>query len=281
VDELSFEVGAGQIVAYLGPNGAGKTTTLRILLGLASPTSGGATINGLRYGQLASPSKAVGAVLDRPQFHPDRRGRDHLRVLSMAAGLPASRADEVLELVDLGGAGHRRVREYSLGMRQRLSIAGALLGRPPALVLDEPANGLDPKGHRWLRDLLRDQRADGAAILIASHHIPEIQQIVDEAVIVSHGRAVAKGRLADLTAAPTTVVHVRCSDPERLTRTLTDHGIDAELMTAGTVIARNSPATTVGQLAMQQGIAIHEMETEDRTLEDVFLELTGTRRAGP
>src|SRR5215207_5345030 len=152
VEELSFEVATGKIVAFLGPNGAGKTTTLRVLLGLARPTSGRATIDQRRYSELEAPIGAVGAVLDRPQFHPGRTGRDHLRVLATAAGLPTSRVEEVLGLVELEGAGRRRVREYSLGMRQRLSIASALLGRPRALVLDEPANGLDPRGNRWLRD---------------------------------------------------------------------------------------------------------------------------------
>ena len=274
VDELSFEVAPGRIVAFLGANGAGKTTTLRILLGLASPTSGRATIDGRCYRELDAPIEAVGAVLDRGRFHPDRTGRDHLRVLATAAGLPGSRVDEVLALVELDAAGRRRVREYSLGMRQRLSIAGALLGRPRALVLDEPANGLDPRGHRWLRDLLRAERDQGAAVLISSHHIADIQHMVDEVVIVSGGRAVAQGNVSDLTKALETVVHVRCSDPDLLTRTLVRRGIDAELTAAGSVVARDAAARTVGLLAAQEGVAIHQMDAEDRTLEDVFLELT-------
>jgi ABC-2 type transport system ATP-binding protein len=199
VDDLDFEVGSGRIVAFLGPNGAGKTTTLRILLGLAAPTSGGATITGRRYAQLPAPVETIGAVIDRPQFHPGRTGRDHLRVLALAAGIDEVRVDEVLDLVELRDAARRRVRGYSLGMRQRLSIAGALLGRPRALVLDEPSNGLDPRGHRWLQNLLRTERDRGTAVLISSHHLPAVQQVADDVVIMSRGRAVARGSVAELT----------------------------------------------------------------------------------
>jgi len=201
-------------------------------------------------------------------------------VLATAAGLPTSRVEEVLGLVELEGAGRRRVREYSLGMRQRLSIASALLGRPRALVLDEPANGLDPRGNRWLRDLLQAKRDEGAAILISSHHIPELQQVVDEAVIVNHGRALAQGEVAALTSGPAATVHVRSSDPELLARTLVDRGIDAGLTAPGVVVARDVDTRTVGRLAVQEGIAIFQMDSEGRTLEDVFIEITspnGTR----
>src|ERR671910_1072345 len=201
VDGLTFTARPGKVVGFLGPNGAGKTTTLRMLLGLTLPTSGTATVNGRPYRELHDPVEQVGAVLEGPQFHPGRTGRNHLRVLAAAAGLPRSRVDEVLRLVELDGAGRKRVKGYSLGMRQRLSIAGALLGRPRALVLDEPANGLDPRGHRWLQDLLRAERDRGAAVLVSSHHIAEVQQIVDEVVIVNGGKRVAQGAVADLTGA--------------------------------------------------------------------------------
>jgi ABC-2 type transport system ATP-binding protein len=276
VDSLDFEVARGRIVAFLGPNGAGKTTTLRVLLGLAPPTSGGATVNDRRYADLESPVETVGAVLDRPQFHPDRSGRDHLRVLAAAAELPKRRVDEVLDLVELSEAGHRRVRGYSLGMRQRLSIAGALLGRPRALVLDEPANGLDPRGHRWLHDLLRAERDRGAAILISSHHIPEVQPLADEVVIIHRGKGVAQGAISDLTGGPTIAVRVHCSNPQLLRDALTQHGIDAELESTGAVVARDVAATRVGELALRRGIAIHQMDADERTLEDVFLQLTAS-----
>jgi ABC-2 type transport system ATP-binding protein len=280
VDSLSFEVAPGQIVAFLGPNGAGKTTTLRVLLGLAAPSSGTATINGVRYDKLDSPAETVGTVLDSRQFHPARTGRDHLRVMATAAGLGDQRVDEVLENVDLAGAAHRKVKEYSLGMRQRLAIAFALLGRPRALVLDEPSNGLDPGGHRWLRDLLKDQRDEGAAILISSHLITEVQQVLDEVVIINQGKVVAQGPVNHLTDAQTNIVEVRCGDPDRLIQVLTEHGIDAEQTPAG-VVVRDVAAEKVGQIAAHEGIAVYQMNTVRQTLEDVFLELTSTERGRP
>lgn len=280
VDSLSFEVAPGQIVAFLGPNGAGKTTTLRVLLGLATPTFGAATINGVRYDQLDSPTETVGVVLDSQQFHPARTGRDHLRMLATAAGLPDQRVDEVLEIVDLASASQRKVREYSLGMRQRLAIAFALLGQPRALVLDEPSNGLDPSGHRWLRDLLKEKRGEGAAILISSHLITEVQQVLDEVVIIDQGKAVAQGPVSHLTDAGASTVEVHCSDPGRLIQALTERGIHAEQTEAGAVV-REVTAENVGQLAAQEGIAVYQMGTIRRTLEDVFLELTSAERGRP
>src|SRR3954462_11727891 len=199
VDHLSFQATPGRVLGFLGPNGAGKTTTLRTLLGLTRPTSGEATVDGQRYGALRDPIRVVGAVLEGPQFHPGRTGRNHLRVLATAAGLPTSRVDEVLRLVELDGAGGKRVKTYSLGMRQRLSLAGALLGDPRALVLDEPANGLDPQGIRWLRDFLRRQAAEGRTVPISSHVRAEVAETVDEVVVVNRGRLVAQGSLDELT----------------------------------------------------------------------------------
>jgi ABC-2 type transport system ATP-binding protein len=204
VEDLSFDVPAGQVTGFLGPNGAGKTTTLRILLGLARATAGEALIGGLRYDQLARPRQAVGAVLEATGFHPGRSGRDHLRILARSGGLPARRVEEVLDLVDLAPAANRRVGGYSMGMRQRLGLAAALLGNPRVLVLDEPANGLDPAGMATLRRLLRELAGEGRTVLISSHVLSEIAQTVDRVVIIGAGRLRFAGPLSELasTGAP-------------------------------------------------------------------------------
>ena len=198
VQELSFDVPAGQVSGFLGPNGSGKTTTLRMALGLVRPTAGEAFVGGRRYGELDHPRRVVGAQLEATGFHPGRRGRDHLRILARDADVPAGRVDEVLEMVDLTDAADRRVGGYSLGMRQRLGLASALLGDPAVLILDEPANGLDPAGIAWLRDLLRQQAKDGRAILVSSHVLSEVAQVVDQVVIVSEGRLRFAGPLDSL-----------------------------------------------------------------------------------
>jgi ABC-2 type transport system ATP-binding protein len=198
IDDLSFSLAPGTVTGFLGPNGAGKTTTLRLLLGLAEPTGGEALVYGHRYRDLHNPTRLVGAVLESNDFHPGRSGRDHLRVLAAASQLPDDRADEVLELVGLGSAGARPVKTYSLGMRQRLGLAGALLGDPNVLVLDEPANGLDPAGIQWLRSLLRRFADDGGTVLVSSHLLAEVSQSVDRVVIIAGGRLVADALLNEL-----------------------------------------------------------------------------------
>jgi ABC-2 type transport system ATP-binding protein len=200
VDDLSFTAGYGRVTGFVGPNGAGKTTTLRMLLGLVRPTAGVATIDGQPYQELTGPARTVGALLATDAAHPGRSGRDHLRVLARAAGLPARRADELIEQVGLGAAGRRRVGGYSLGMRQRLGLAVALLGDPRVLVLDEPANGLDPEGIHWLRDLLRSAAAAGRAVLVSSHVLSEVAQAADDIVIIRGGRPVLQAPLTDLLA---------------------------------------------------------------------------------
>jgi ABC-2 type transport system ATP-binding protein len=200
VDDLSFEIRAGAVTGFLGPNGAGKTTTLRVLLGLAQPTAGSATIFGRRYTELDHPLATVGAVLETAGFHPWRSARQHLRMLAAAAGIGSERVNEALRLVGLGDAADRRVGGFSLGMRQRLGVAAALLGRPRLLVLDEPANGLDPEGIRWLRDLLRDYVRDGNSVLISSHLLSEVAQTVDDVVIIANGRLRAHCALEELAA---------------------------------------------------------------------------------
>jgi ABC-2 type transport system ATP-binding protein len=199
VDEIGFSLKRGTVTGFLGPNGAGKTTTLRMLLGLAEPTAGEALVFGRRYRELSQPIRQVGAVLESTDYHPGRSGRNHLRALALAAELPLTRVEEVLELVELRKAAGRPVRTYSLGMRQRLGVAAALLGDPELLILDEPANGLDPAGVRWLRTFLRQLAAEGRTVLISSHILAEVAQTVDQVVIIDHGRLLAQGTLDELT----------------------------------------------------------------------------------
>jgi ABC-2 type transport system ATP-binding protein len=199
VQDLSFTAPAGSVTGFLGPNGSGKTTTLRMMLGLVRPSAGEALIGGVRYGCLARPRRTVGALLEATSFHPGRRARDHLRVLADAGGIPARRVDEVLGQVDLAAAAGRRVREFSLGMRQRLGIASALLGDPQVLLLDEPANGLDPAGIAWLRGLLRGLAGEGRTVLVASHVLSEVAQVAGHGVIVSAGRLRFAGPLAEIS----------------------------------------------------------------------------------
>jgi ABC-2 type transport system ATP-binding protein len=200
VDDLTFRLAPGRITGFLGPNGAGKSTTIRVLLGLAAPTSGRVTIDGRRYAQLRDPLRHVGAVLDANVFHPGRSGRTALRITARSAGIPDARVEEVLDLVGLGNAARRRVGGYSLGMRQRLALAQALLGDPETLVLDEPATGLDPEGVHWLRGLLRRLAADGRTVFVSSHLLAELAQTVDDVVVINRGRLVAQGPMTELLA---------------------------------------------------------------------------------
>jgi ABC-2 type transport system ATP-binding protein len=200
VSDLSFEVKAGTVTGFLGPNGAGKTTTLRMLLGLVTPDAGTATINGHAYRELPDPLHEVGAVLEASSFHPGRTARAHLRIQAAAANVDPSRVDDVLDVVQLADAAGRRVGGFSLGMRQRLGLATALLADPEVLILDEPANGLDPEGVRWLRDLLRGFAAEGGTVVVSSHLLAEVAQTVGSVVILDHGRLVAQGPVAELTA---------------------------------------------------------------------------------
>ena len=276
VDGLSFTVPGGRITGFLGPNGAGKTTTLRILLGLVRATSGSATIDGLPYRRLENPIARVGAVLEATNFHPKRSGRNHLRMLATAAGVSLARVDAVVEQVELGPVARRAVGGYSLGMRQRLSVAGALLGQPQLLVLDEPANGLDPEGIRWLRDFLRSFTSSGGTVFISSHVLAEVQQLADDVVIIHRGRLVAQETIAGLTARARGAAgsRVRTPQAEELLARLTAAGIEASVLD-GNRLEVAAPSERVGEIAAAGGIVLHELTGETATLEEAFLELTG------
>jgi ABC-2 type transport system ATP-binding protein len=277
VDDLSFVLEAGTITGFLGPNGAGKTTTLRMLLGLARPTQGRALIFEHPYSAIPQPALRIGAVLEATDFHPGRSGRNHLRTLSAAAGLPDSRVDEVLHTVELSGAANRRVKGYSLGMRQRLGLAAALLGDPELLVLDEPANGLDPEGVRWLRDFLRSFAGSGHTVLVSSHVLAEVAQTVDHVLIISRGKLVRESRLDELTAGIGGAVRVRSPEAGRLREALERDGIEVA-DTSGALFAHATTSERVGEIAAAAGIVLHELRVEQSSLEEVFLDLTAEKQ---
>jgi ABC-2 type transport system ATP-binding protein len=270
---LSFRVEPGTITGFLGPNGAGKSTTLRSVLGLVHPDSGSAVVLGVPYRQLDRPLHRVGAVLEASEVHPGRSGRNHLRVLASASGLPRSRVEEVLSLVELSAGAKRRVKGYSLGMRQRLGLAAALLGDPEVLVLDEPANGLDPAGIRWLRDLLRALAGEGRTILVSSHVLAEVAQTVDRVVIIHRGRLIQQAAMAEVLAGAQGATRVRTPDTGRLRELLAGEG--AKVDETDGVLLVETPPERVGELAAANGIVLHELGVERATLEEVFLELTG------
>jgi len=275
VDDVSFEALPGRVTGFLGPNGAGKSTTMRVLVGLTPATSGSATIDGTRYRDLPNPGHEVGALLDASAQHAGRTGRETLAVAARTMGLPAPRVDAMLERVGLSpDESRRRVRDYSLGMRQRLGIATALLGDPRVLVLDEPANGLDPAGIRWMRDLLRRYADDGGTVLLSSHLLHEIEVVADDLVVIGHGRIVARGTKAELLAGAGTLVRTR--DPERLGAALVGAGHSVTVDPDGSL---HTDATTdsAGEVALAAGCALTELRGADGAgLEEMFLELTAT-----
>ena len=282
VTELTFAVQSGRVTGFLGPNGAGKSTTLRMLLGLIRPNHGTATFAGRRYDELARPSAHVGAVLEHASFHPGRTGRDHLRVLTAAGGHPAERVDDVLEQVDLLAAADRRVKGYSMGMRQRLGIAAALLGDPEVLILDEPTNGLDPPGIRWVRELVRAQAARGRAVLVSSHLLSEVAQSVDDVVVIAEGRLRAKGPLdAVLGADQERVTLVRTPAAEVLRQMLGEHALTVEPDGDGALLVRGASSAMVGAIAAEHRIPLVELRPHARSLEDAFLALTTSPGSQP
>lgn len=279
VQDLSFTVDTGRIVGFLGPNGAGKTTTLRMLLGLVNPTAGTATINGVPYTRVDDPVRTVGAVLDGGALHPGRSGRNHLRSYARAAGIGDDRADELLAMVGLTEAANRRAGGYSLGMRQRLGLATALLGDPKILVLDEPANGLDPQGIRWLRDFLRHLAREGRAVLVSSHGLAEISQMVDDVVVIDRGRSIAQAPLEQLMASSGGGMRVRGPDVGQLAELLRAEG--ATVSGDGDLIVGDRTGEQIGRLVATNGLVISELTPVGASLEEVFLRLTSSEGGGP
>ena len=279
VDDLSFSVAPGSVTGFLGPNGAGKSTTLRAILGFIRPDTGTTTVLGKAYRNLERPIAQVGALLETFDAHPGRSGRNHLRVLAAAARIPTPRVDELLALVELTDSARRRAKGYSLGMRQRLGLAAALLGDPEVLVLDEPANGLDPQGIRWLRDLLRARARDGGTVLISSHVLAEVAQTVDEVVIIHRGKLIQHAAMAEVEAMAAGSTIVRSPDSDRLAGLLTQAGLDVGLLESGRLNVA-APSERVGEIAAANGVVLHELTTERATLEEVFLQLTATVESG-
>jgi ABC-2 type transport system ATP-binding protein len=274
VDDLSFTVDPGRVTGFLGPNGAGKTTTLRMVLNLVRPTAGTTTIGGKRYADLSDPIRKVGAILEASGAHRGRSGRNHLRMLCDAAGIPSSRADDVLELVGLTPAANRKFKAYSLGMRQRLGIAAALLGDPDVLILDEPANGLDPEGIRWMRDLLKSLADQGRTVLVSSHLLSEMELLADDVVIIAAGKLVRQGPVADvLASAGGAQMLVRTPLPDALIVELGPM-ITATRIEDGALRIVGADGPTIGAAAMRVGAEIHELTAERPDLENVFLQLT-------
>src|SRR3954447_919002 len=275
VDDLSFTVDEGRVVGFLGPNGAGKTTTLRMLLGLVRPTNGHSTVLGQPFVELEDPVRTVGAVLDGGMLHPGRNGRNHLKTLARAAGIGTSRVNELLELVALKDAAGRRAGGYSLGMRQRLGLAAALLGDPRVLVLDEPANGLDPQGIRWLRDFLRGLAQEGRAILVSSHVLAEVGQTADDVVVIARGRSVAQAPLEQIMARSTGGgMTVKGPDVRKLGDILYSEG--AQVTGTNTeIVVRDRSGEQIGRLIAEHQLVISELSPVGASLEDIFFELTG------
>jgi ABC-2 type transport system ATP-binding protein len=281
VDRLSFEVPLGTVTGFLGPNGAGKTTTMRVLLGLASATSGEAYILGGPYERLDAPLRRVGAALEITGFHPGRTAREHLRVVCLQGGLDEGRADAVLSLTGMQDYARSKVRGFSFGMRQRLALAAALLGQPQILVLDEPANGLDPAGVAWLRAFLRRFADGGGAVLISSHILSEVGEVADRVVVIDRGALVTQGSISELTTAAGEAVIVRSPDLERLRPALERAGGSVASEPDGSVAVRNLAIEEVGRVAADEGATLHELRRRTSTLEDAFLALTGEGATPP
>ncbi|MBF6556460.1 MAG: ATP-binding cassette domain-containing protein [Acidimicrobiales bacterium] len=276
VDDLSFEVTAGRVTGFLGPNGSGKTTTLRILLGLVASSAGTATFDGRRYVELDDPVRHVGAVLEATSFHPSRRAEDHLKSVAIGAGIPISRVDETLDLVGLGDVARRRVGKFSMGMRQRLQLATALLGDPEILILDEPSNGLDPQGIQWLRTFIRHQASLGHAVLVSSHLLSEMEETVDDVVIVSHGRLVLQTTLAELASQAGTRTGLRIRSPElaRLMALLHAIPVAYRQLAHDMLVIDGATPEWFGPFAAQHQLVLYELIHERGSLEEVFLSLT-------
>ena len=272
VDDVSFALEPGTVTGFLGPNGAGKTTTMRMMTGLVPASAGTATVDGRPYPGLPNPGAVMGTLLDASAVHPGRTGRTHLRLLASAIGVPASRVGEVLALVGLADAGGRRIGGYSLGMRQRLGIAGALLADPPVLMFDEPATGLDPEGIRWMRDLLRGHAARGGTVLLSSHLLGEVEHTVDRLLVINGGRIVADGPVATLLSGDGVVV--RAVDPGAFRAALEAAGLHVEPGDGGVLVVAGADPTDVGAIAASGGHVLTDLRPVHRDLEDLFFQLT-------
>lgn len=271
VDDLSFTVLPGRVTGFLGPNGSGKSTTLKVMLDLARADRGQVAIGDRRYRELADPAHIVGAMIEADAFHPGRSGRNHLRILADATGIPPTRVDEMLEQVGLADAADRRAGAYSLGMRQRLGLAGALLGEPPVLILDEPGNGLDPKGIRTLRDLLRAHASRGGTVFVSSHLLAEVEHLADDVIVINQGRLVTQGSLAELQQSASLV---RAHDPDRLAAVLQQAGATTDRRDVDGLVVRGMPIDEIGDRAFASGVAVHELSPHAGSLEELFLQWT-------
>lgn len=271
VDDLSFTVPPGRVTGFLGPNGSGKSTTMKIMLDLARADRGRSTIGRSRYRDLPHPARTVGAIVESDAFHPGRSGRNHLRILAEATGIPVSRVDEMLDQVGLAGAADRRAGAYSLGMRQRLGLAAALLGEPPVLILDEPGNGLDPQGIRTLRDLLRAHAAGGGTVFVSSHLLSEVEHLADDVIVIDEGRLVTRGSLADLRQGASLV---RTADPNVLASVLEGAGATTKREGVDGLVVRGMAIEEIGERAFANGFALRELSGHAGSLEELFLNWT-------
>jgi ABC-2 type transport system ATP-binding protein len=275
VDDMTFTVTPGKVTGFLGPNGSGKTTTLRMLLGQVAPTSGSATFGGTHYRELPNPAIQVGAVLEATSFHPARRARSHLRTVARACGQDDQHVDAALDLVGLSGDAKRKVGGFSLGMRQRLELAGALIGDPSVLILDEPSNGLDPQGIAWLRDFMRYLAGEGKTVLVSSHLLSEMAQTIDEVVIVSQGRLRTQGTLDSITANLTSsTMRIRTPEADRLSTVLTEAALGFTRLASDQVAVHQVTPEQLGPVLAQHQIVLYELVHEGTDLESVFLTLT-------
>ncbi len=274
VNDLSFEVRPGVVTGFLGPNGSGKSTTMRVIMGLDAPTSGSVTVNGHRYRDLHAPLREVGALLDAKAVHPGRTARNHLRALAASNRIPVRRVDEVLEFTGIAAVADKKVGGYSLGMAQRLGIAGALLGDPPVLLFDEPVNGLDPEGIRWIREFFRALAIEGRTVFVSSHLMSEMAQSADEIIVIGRGRFITQNTVDGLTASVNGTVLVRSADNATLRRALEANGASVDVANDGTLTARGSSAEAIGTVALGAGVALYELTPQRISLEEVFMDLT-------
>ncbi|GAA1302496.1 ABC transporter ATP-binding protein [Saccharothrix xinjiangensis] len=279
VDDLNLEIAPGRVTGFLGPNGSGKSTTMRMILGLDSPSGGRALIDGKPYAALSHPLRRVGALLDAKSLHPGRRARSHLIAMARSNGIPLSRVDEVLEIVGLEKVARKRAGAFSLGMGQRLGIAGALLGDPDILILDEPVNGLDPDGVRWVRELVRELAGEGRTVFVSSHLMSEMQLTADHLVVIGKGKLIAEGPIESIIGnSSATAVRVRVPDPahlDRLREQLLRHSFTVTAETADSVTVAGSAVAEIGDLAFQEGVRLHELRVVEASLEEAYMEITG------